>query len=352
MNTEKLIEILASIVHPETGKNLVESDLVSMVELEGGKVVLNLMMAKPRDPFAVKIKNRIEEMAAEAFGAEAELLTVIVREQAPKQPKPQPRSAAEHIRKVVAVASGKGGVGKSTVTANLAVALRNAGYKVGILDSDIYGPSQPKMFGVEEYMPEMIERDGAEYMVPAEVMGIKIMSIGFMVDADTALVWRGPMAHNALRQMIHQTEWGELDYLLIDLPPGTGDIHLNVMTELTIDWAVIVTTPQQVALADVLRGISMFRAEKINIPIAGLIENMAWFTPRELPDNRYYIFGRSGGRALAEKVGVDVLGEVPIIQSVMEGADCGRPASSFDVDSEKYYREIAQRLVEKIEGGC
>ena len=348
MNKEQLITLLTSIVHPETGKNLVESDLVSMAELEGGKVVLNLMMAKPRDPFAMKIKNRIEELATEMFGAEAELLTVIVREQAPTQPKPQPRSAGEQIRKVVAVASGKGGVGKSTVTANLAVALRNAGYKVGILDADVYGPSQPKMFGVEEYIPEMKERDGAEYMAAAEGMGIKIMSIGFFIAADDAVVWRGPMANNALRQMIHQTEWGELDYLLIDLPPGTGDIHLSVMSELAIDSAVIVTPPQQVALADVLRGIRMFKAEKINIPVAGLIENMAWFTPRELPDNRYYIFGRGGGRALAEKEGVDFLGEVPIIQSVMEGADCGRPASSFDVDTERFYREIASKLVDKV----
>jgi ATP-binding protein involved in chromosome partitioning len=345
MNKEQLITLLSSIVHPETGKNLVESDLVSMAELEGGKVVLNLMMAKPRDPFAMKIKNRIEELATEMFGAEAELLTVIVREQAPKQPKPQPRSAAEQIRKVVAVASGKGGVGKSTVTANLAVALRNAGYKVGILDADVYGPSQPKMFGVEEYIPEMKERDGAEYMAAAEVMGIKIMSIGFFIAADDALVWRGPMANNALRQMIHQTEWGELDYLLIDLPPGTGDIHLSVMSELEIDSAVIVTTPQQVALADVLRGIRMFKAEKINIPVAGLIENMAWFTPRELPDNRYYIFGRGGAEGYANKAGVPFLGHIPIIQGIMEGSDEGQPAVAVDSAVEQYYRQVAERMI-------
>ena len=340
MNSENITELLRQVVHPETGEDIVSSGIASVGRTENGTVI-TLSFPKARDPFAAKIKARVEELVA------GEAVTVAIREAAPKTVKPQSRSAADGIRRIIAVASGKGGVGKSTVTANLAIALRNAGYRVGILDADIYGPSQPKMFSVEDYVPEAFQRDGTDYIVPAESLGIKLMSIGFFIGAEDALVWRGPMANNALRQMIHQTEWGELDFLLIDLPPGTGDVHLGVISELKIDAAVIVSTPQQVAVADVLRGIGMFRADKIGIPVAGIIENMAWFTPRELPENRYYIFGRGGARELAAKAGVDFLGEIPIIQSVMEGGENGRPASSFDPDTAEYYRGIASKIVDK-----
>ena len=252
------------------------------------------------------------------------------------------------VKKVIAVVSGKGGVGKSTVTANLALTLRNMGYRVGILDADIYGPSQPKMFGVEGYLPDAERIDGEDCILPADAMGIKLMSIGFFIKPSDALIWRDAMATNALRQMIHQTKWGGLDFLLVDLPPGTGGVHLAVISELKVTGAVIVSTPQQVAVADVRRGVEMFRNPQVNIPLAGIVENMAWFTPEELPENRYYLFGKGGARRFAEENGIDLLGEIPIIQSIMEGADTGTPSVSIDARVEPYYREIADRIVDKV----
>ena len=348
MDEKQISAILSEVVHPETGQNIVASGIATTSTLENGKSIVNLAFPKARDPFAVKIKNRIEELLRERFGSRADDCTVIITEARPQQPKPQMRSAAEDIDKIIAIASGKGGVGKSTVTANLAVTLRNMGYNVGILDADIYGPSQPKPFGLEGYVPEAVQRDNVDYIIPADKAGIKIMSIGFFIGDSDALVWRGPMANNALKQMIHQTLWGKLDFLLIDLPPGTGDVHLSVISELKIDSAVIVSTPQQVAVADVLRGIVMFRADKIEIPVAGIIENMAWFTPAELPENRYYIFGHGGAKALAEREGVDFLGEIPIIQSIMDGSESGQPAVQVDPNVEKYYRDIAGKIVDKF----
>ena len=256
------------------------------------------------------------------------------------------------IGKVLAVASGKGGVGKSTVTANLALTLRNMGYRVGILDADIYGPSQPKMFGVEGYLPDAERIDGEDCILPADAMGIKLMSIGFFIKPSDALIWRDAMATNALRQMIHQTKWGGLDFLLVDLPPGTGGVHLAVISELKVTGAVIVSTPQQVAVADVRRGVEMFRADKIEIPVVGIIENMAWFTPKELPENRYYIFGHGGARAFAEQNDVPFLGDIPIVQSVMDGSEEGRPAAGTDPAVESLYRSIAEKVVENMAKTC
>ena len=252
------------------------------------------------------------------------------------------------IARVIAVASGKGGVGKSTVTANLAVALRDMGYRVGVLDADIYGPSQPRMFGVEGYVPDAVREGDQDRIVPARSMEILLMSIGFFIRPTDALLWRGAMAVNALKQMIHQTQWGALDFLLVDLPPGTGDIHLSIIGELKIDAAVIVSTPQQVAVADVVRGVEMFRNENVAIPIAGIVENMAWFTPEELPEARYYLFGRGGARRYAEECGVAFLGEIPIVQSIMESADDGRPAAGIDPRVGEWYRAIAEKTVEKV----
>lgn len=222
------------------------------------------------------------------------------------------------------------------------------GYRVGVLDADIYGPSQPRMFGVEGYLPDAVQEDGIDQIVPARAQDIELMSIGFFIKPTDALLWRGAMAVNALRQMIHQTRWGELDFLLTDLPPGTGDIHLSIIGELKIDAAVIVSTPQQVAVADVVRGVELFRNPQVNIPVAGIIENMAWFTPEELPDNRYYLFGKGGARRYAEQNGVDFLGEIPIVQSIMECSEEGRPAAGIDPRVEKWYRDIAGRIVEKV----
>ena len=238
-----------------------------------------------------------------------------------------------------------GGVGKSTVTANLAVALARTGYRTGVLDADIYGPSQPMMFGVEDYRPEGENIEGKEWIVPAEAYGVKVMSIGFFIPPGDALMWRGPMATNALRQMIHQTLWGPLDFLLLDLPPGTGDVHLSVISEMKVDGALIVTTPQRVALADVVRGVHMFRNEKVNIPVLGLVENMAWFTPAELPDNRYYIFGQGEAARLAEREKLPLLASIPLIRSVSEAADSGRPVAAAESPDGKFYDLLAEGVV-------
>ena len=349
---EKLEELLRSIIHPETERNIVDSGFVDRADLgEDGSVAITLRFQKARDPFAQKIKRQVEELMARSFPNSN--CMVIIREAAPKPRRQENPSTTTDICRVIAVASGKGGVGKSTVTANLAVALRQRGYNVGIVDADIYGPSQTKMFGVEGYVPDA-ERDeeGNDFIIPAQSYGIKIMSIGFFIRPTDALMWRGGMAVNALHQLIHQTRWGKLDYLLVDLPPGTGDIHLSIINELKISGAVIVSTPQQIAVADVVRGVEMFRHKQVNIPVLGIVENMAWFTPEELPDNKYYIFGKGGAKRYAEQVGVDLLGEVPIIQSIMEGGDEGRPAGNFDPRVEKYYADIAATIVNKLPAEC
>lgn len=348
---DKIKEILSTIVHPETGADIVASGVVESIGSEDGNITVALRFAKRRDPFALKIKARAEQALAEAFPASA--ITVFIKEgEAPARSKGQEAVDALHahtsttqIGKVIAVASGKGGVGKSTVTANLALALHNLGYSVGVLDADIYGPSQAKMFGVEGYLPDAVQEEGQEYIVPAESRGIKLISIAMFIRPTDALLWRGTMANSALRQLVHQTRWGRLDYLLIDLPPGTGDIHLSIINELHIDGAVIVSTPQQVAVADVVRGVEMFRNPNVNIPVLGIVENMAWFTPKELPDNRYYIFGKGGAARYAAQAGVEVLGEIPIVQSIMEGSDEGTPAVATDPDVEQYYRQVAEKVV-------
>ncbi|MBQ1173972.1 MAG: Mrp/NBP35 family ATP-binding protein, partial [Alistipes sp.] len=332
--------------------NIVDSGFVDRADRgEDGSVAITLRFQKARDPFAQKIKRQVEELMKATF-PENEAM-VIIREAAPKPRRQENITTTTDICRIVAVASGKGGVGKSTVTANLAVALRQRGCNVGILDADIYGPSQNKMFGVEGYIPDA-ERDeeGHDFIIPAQSLGIKIMSIGFFIKPTDALMWRGGMAVNALHQLIHQTRWGKLDYLLIDLPPGTGDIHLSIINELKISGAVIVSTPQQVAVADVVRGVEMFRHPQVNVPVLGVVENMAWFTPEELPDNKYYLFGKGGAKQYAEGAGVDLLGQIPIIQSIMEGSDEGRPAGGFDPRVEKYYAEIAAKVVEKLPTEC
>ncbi len=341
----KIESILEQIIHPETGNGLLTSGFVERVEPSDDKISVTLTFAKVRDPFAVKIKNQVQS-SLEAEFPEHKVL-IIVKEAAPHKPtkSAEAPTTTSAIASVIAISSAKGGVGKSTVTANLAITLRNMGYRVGLLDADIYGPSQPKMMGLEGYLPEAINRDGFDYIIPATVGDIKLMSIGFFVAPTDALMWRGVMASNALKQLIHQTEWGVLDFLLIDLPPGTGDIHLSLLTELKVNSAVIVSTPQQVALADVVRGLEMFKHPQVNIPVAGIIENMAWFTPAELPENRYYIFGKEGAKKLAEECDVPLLGSIPIIQSIMEGGDNGKPATEVDPNVAEYYSSIAEQVI-------
>ena len=345
---EKIKELLTAVIYPESGRNIVEEGIVENIALQDEKIAVTLRFAKTRDPFAVKIKNQSEALLKEALPQNE--IFVLVKEggHAPRPDMMKEHSTTKSIAKVIAIASGKGGVGKSTVTANLAIALRNMGYRVGVLDADIYGPSQPKMFGCEDYLPDAVREGDEDRIIPAESMEVKLMSIGFFIKKTDALLWRGAMAVNALKQMIHQTQWGALDFLLCDLPPGTGDIHLSIIGELNLDAAVIVSTPQQIAVADVIRGVEMFRNEHVNIPVAGIIENMAWFTPEELPNNKYYIFGKGGARQYAEEHGVDLLGEVPIVQSIMEGADGGQPAAGIDPRVEEWYHNISEKIVEKV----
>ena len=344
---EQILELLRSVVHPEIGQDIVTSGLVEQVAASEAAITVSVRFPKSRDPFAVKIKNQAEAILKEHF-PEAKVLVMIKEGGQKKLPDLKEKTTTGDITKVIAVASGKGGVGKSTVAANLAVALKNMGFRVGLLDADIYGPSQPKMFGVEDYIPDAEEVDSMDQIVPAVAEEIEIMSIGFFIRPTDALLWRGAMAVNALKQMIHQTKWGPLDFLVCDLPPGTGDIHLSIIGEMKISAAVIVSTPQQVAVADVVRGVEMFRNEQVHIPVAGVIENMAYFTPEELPDNKYYIFGKGGARKVAEEYDVPFLGEIPIVQSIMEGGDSGRPGSTFDERVEEVYREIADKIVGNV----
>lgn len=344
---DKIIKALKNITHPEHDSDIVAAGIVSDIET-GEDIIVSLALSRgSRDPFAKTIKRQVESAIAELYPKASGRIRAEISEPAPKTI-PEAANGTAQIRHIVAVASGKGGVGKSTVTANLAITLRNMGYRVGILDADIYGPSQPKMFGVEDYIPAGEEVEGQMMITPAESLGITISSIGFFISPDDALAWRGPMATSALKQLIQQTRWGELDFLLIDMPPGTGDVHLSVASEIKIEGAVIVSTPQQIAVADVVRGVSFFNAGGINVPVLGVIENMAWFTPAELPDNRYYIFGRGGARELSERMGIDFLGDIPIIQSVFEGAETGRPGALLNPAAEKYFREIVEKIVEKL----
>ena len=352
MTQEELFGLLHEVAHPELHNDIVTLGMVENPVVTDDKIQLTLLFPRSRDPFALSIKKRCEELIATRFPDYSGKISIFIKEAAPKKAaekkEQKPFGGEDGVRRILAVSSAKGGVGKSTVTANLAVALSRLGYKVGILDADIYGPSQPMLFGVEDYRPEGEKKDGKDWILPAERFGIRIMSIGFFIDPADALMWRGPMATNALRQMIHQTLWGPLDFLLLDLPPGTGDVHLSVISEMKVDGALIVTTPQRVALADVVRGVHMFRNEKVNIPILGLVENMAWFTPAELPDNRYYIFGEGEAARIAEQEKLPLLASIPLIRSVSEAADSGRPVTSENLPDGKFYDLLAEGVVAEL----
>ncbi|MDR1886735.1 MAG: Mrp/NBP35 family ATP-binding protein [Prevotellaceae bacterium] len=321
-NINEITGLLSEIKHPETGRDIVSMEIVRNLRTEGNIIAMSLVF-KPNDAFVSSIKRAVEEKLQQVY-PDAELRILDVKKQSSKPPKKEYPDI--RVKNILAIASGKGGVGKSTVAVNLAVALAQRGFKTGLLDADVYGPSIPTMLGMNGVRPVMIERDGLELIDPVEKFGVKFLSIGFFLSPDDAVIWRGPAATGAVRQLALQSNWDGLDFLLIDLPPGTGDIHLTITQDIDVTAAIIVTTPQKVALADVVRGANMFRNRDINVPIAGLIENMAWFTPAELPDNRYYIFGRDGGRKMAEETGIPFLGEIPLIQSIRENGDTGLPA--------------------------
>lgn len=323
-----ILDALRNVRYPGNGKDIVSLEMVDDdIRIDGRKVSFTLVFDKPTDPF-MKSVAKAAATAIRTFIADDVEATVATRA---KQPAAAPAAPVlPGVKNIIGISSGKGGVGKSTVAANLAVALAKESYSVGLLDADIFGPSVPKMFGVEDEQVYMHEVDGHPLIIPLERYGVKLLSIGFLVDKDSAVIWRGGMASNALKQLIAEADWGNLDYFLIDMPPGTSDIHLTLIQTLQLTGAVIVTTPQEVALADARKGISMFTNEKINVPLLGLVENMAWFTPEAHPDERYYIFGREGGVKLAEKLGVRLLAQIPVVGSICEGGDDGRPAALRD----------------------
>ena len=345
-----IIEALKNVRYPGTGKDIVSMGLVEdNIRIDGMNVTFSLLFEKPNDPFIRSVVKAAETAILTYVSPEVNIkvnITVKARQLA----RPEPDKLLPQVKNIIAVSSGKGGVGKSTVAANLAVALALQGYKVGLLDADIFGPSQPKMFNLEEASPYMEELEGRELFRPAVNNGVKMLSIGFFVNKNDAVLWRGAMASNALKQLIGDANWGELDYFLIDLPPGTSDIHLTMVQTLAITGAVVVSTPQEVALADARKGISMFTGDKVNVPVLGLIENMAWFTPAELPENKYYIFGKEGCKRLAEELNVPLLGQIPIVQSICEGGDQGKPvALNPDSITGKAFQELAENVVKQID---
>ncbi len=321
---EQILETLKLIRHPETKEDIVSSGMVDDIMYREGELWFGLKFSRANDPFIQSIKKACLRAIHNSFGEDAlkaEHIQVLVPEAPPK------REVLPEVKNIVAVASGKGGVGKSTVAANLAVALSQSGFKVGLIDADVYGPSMPLMFDVKEKRPSARTEDGVEWIIPIEKHGVKLLSVGFFIKPEDAVIWRGPMATSALKQLITQGDWGKLDYLLIDLPPGTGDVHLTMVQEVPVTGVVIVSTPQEVALADVIKGINMFTGDKINVPVLGIVENMSWFTPEELPDNKYYIFGKEGCKKLAEKMDIELLGQVPIVQGIRESGDTGMPVA-------------------------
>ncbi len=350
------MDALATVTYAGTKKNLVESEMVAdQPAINGNKVTVVLEFPRDTDPFlksTVKaaeaaIKYHCKKIATEeGVSEEAENIEVEIVTEFKSKPRPELDKLLPQVKNIIAVSSGKGGVGKSTVSANLAIALARLGYKVGLLDCDIFGPSMPKMFQVEDERPYAVKVDGRDLICPIEKYGVKLLSIGFFVSPSTATLWRGGMATSALKQLIADADWGELDYFILDTPPGTSDIHLTLLQTLAITGAVIVSTPQQVALADARKGIDMYRNEKVNVPILGLIENMAWFTPAELPENRYYIFGKEGCKKLAEEMSVPLLAQIPLVQGICESGDSGEPAATkVDTMTGQAFINLAQAVV-------
>ena len=345
-----IMDALAKVRYPGTGKDLVTMGMVEdNIRIDGNKVSFSLLFEKPNDPFIKSVVKAAETAILTYVGEEVDIkgnITVDAKQAA----RPEPDKLLPEVKNIIAVSSGKGGVGKSTVAANLAVALALQGHKVGLLDADIFGPSQPKMFNVEEARPYMVEVGGRELIEPAANYGVKLLSIGFFINKEDAVLWRGAMASNALKQLIGDANCGDLDYFLIDLPPGTSDIHLTMVQTLAITGAIVVSTPQEVALADARKGISMFTGEKINVPVLGLVENMSWFTPAELPENKYYLFGKEGGKRLAEELNIPLLGQIPIVQSICEGGDSGKPvALNPDSITGQAFQKLAENVVKQID---
>ncbi|MFM9075740.1 MAG: Mrp/NBP35 family ATP-binding protein [Bacteroidota bacterium] len=345
MTEQDILTALSTVPEPDLKQDLVTLNMIKDLRVEGTNVSFTVVLTTPACPLKEKIRkdciDAIQSHCGDGLSVEIHMTAQVTTSRGTGPILPD-------VRNIIAIASGKGGVGKSTVTTNLAVALARSGAKVGLIDADIYGPSIPTMFNCEHEQPEMQVIDGKNHIVPVEHYGVKLISIGFLAPQDSPIVWRGPMASSALKQFFTDTLWGELDYLLIDLPPGTSDIHLTLVQTVPVTGAVIVTTPQKVALADATKGLAMFRQKQINVPVLGIVENMSWFTPLELPDARYHIFGQDGGRQLAEKYGVPLLGQIPLVQGIRESGDSGLPAVMKEGISSAAFGQLAESLAQQI----
>lgn len=341
----QVLEALGTVQDPDLKQDLVTLNMIQDVKVDGNHVSFSVVLTTPACPLKELIRRDCEAAVKKVGGEDLKLdihmtsSVTTVRQSAPVLP---------GVKNIIAVASGKGGVGKSTVAANLAVALARQGAKVGLIDADIYGPSVPTMFNCEHEQPGIEQKDGRNFIIPIEQYGVKLISIGFMTPQEGAVVWRGPMASSALRQFMADTQWGELDYMLVDLPPGTSDIHLTLVQTVPVTGAVVVTTPQKVALADARKGVGMFRQPQINVPVLGVVENMAWFTPAELPENKYYIFGENGGQKLADEHDVPLLGQIPLVQGIRESGDSGYPAVMKDDVTAQAFEELAQSVARQV----
>jgi ATP-binding protein involved in chromosome partitioning len=347
MTTEEILKALSNVQEPDLGKDLVTLNMIQDVKIDGDAVSFTIVLTTPACPMKDLMKNASENAIKLLVNSKAQVQVNFTSNTTSLRK--DEKSVLSKVKNIIAVVSGKGGVGKSTVAANLALALSEGGAKVGLMDADIYGPSVPIMFGVRGQRPLMKDEGGKGVIVPLDQYGIKIMSIGLLVDEKDAVVWRGPMASSAIRQFITDVDWGELDYLVIDMPPGTGDIHLTIMQTVPVTGVVIVTTPQQVALADAKKAIAMFGQANVNVPIIGLVENMAYFTPAELPENKYYLFGKEGGLKLASEYDLSFLGQIPLVQSIREGGDEGVPAMvGQDSVSKEAFRTFVGNAVRQI----
>jgi ATP-binding protein involved in chromosome partitioning len=343
LNKERILNTLKEVIYFPKGDNIVSLDMVGEIRIDGTNFSFTLFFDDPKAKNAEIVEKGCRQAIQKHFGDEVKITGITLKSKV--------ENPFEKIKHIIAIASGKGGVGKSTVAVNLAISLSKQGNKVGILDADIYGPSLPLMFRLVDEKPYAEKRNGKDVIIPIDKYGLKVMSIGFFVDPGQALLWRGPMASNALNQLLRDTDWGELDYLVIDMPPGTGDIHLTLVQDVPVTGVAIVSTPQEVALSDARKALSMFNSDKINVPVLGLIENMSWFTPAELPQSKYYIFGKEGGKRLANESGSPLLGQIPLVQSICESGDSGKPVALEDNNNlvSNAFSELAENVVKQIQ---